>query len=199
MSKVSSSEVLQFETLSLFPHSFNKCVSTNILGREKASIVSKWNVATGCLHGLSISALKGNNKRGYVGGEEDGGCPSLHPSPLRPLAGLLTGTRLHMTSSNLCPLPQYCMSSFHRFRGLRRPHFWVEGTNSLFSLTQAFAPTTPPKLKVPCDLCGARVCSQAGGQLSALSFLSFHDFTDSQPPPRAIPHLSLQLFPLPSP
>lgn len=75
--QVSSSKVLQFETLSLFPHSFNKCVSTNILGREKAIIVSKWNVATGCLHGLSISALKGNNKRGYVGGEEDGGVPPL--------------------------------------------------------------------------------------------------------------------------
>lgn len=85
--------------------------------------------------------------------------------------------------------PQYCMSSFHPFKGLCRAHLWVDGTNSLFSPSQAFVPTTPPKLKVPCDLCVAVVCSQPGGQLSGLSYLSFYDLTDSQLTSRALPQL----------
>lgn len=40
--------------------------------------------------------------------------------------------------------------------GLCRPHPWVEETNSSFSLTQALVPTTPPKLKVLCNLCVAK-------------------------------------------
>lgn len=126
-------------------YSFFQCVSTSILGREKAIMVSKWKAATGCLHELSVSALKGN-KRGYVLGE---GGLSLHPCPLRPLADLFTGTQLQMASNNLCPLPQYCVSSLHWLRGLCRPHLWAEGTNSFFSLTQAFAPITPLKRRFP--------------------------------------------------
>lgn len=58
-----------------------------------------------------------------------------------------------LAADDLCHRPQYCMSSLYQFKGLSRcrPHLWVEGTDSSFSLTQAVFPTIPPKLIVPCD------------------------------------------------